>query len=616
MKLSYIYIALVAMATGMAATSCSDFLDREPLTVPSNETFLSGESQVRTYINGLYTALPSLSKFGMGVRGEEKNSDNILSEIYDTRLNGENTAFSSSQTWETGYKNLRNVNYFFRYYQVEGAAETDEVRSLKGEAYFLRAYWHFYLLKQFGSLPIMDGFWDEEATVEGLQKPQADRAEVAKFILSDVETAVGLLYNRSKYSGLRINKEAAMLLGMQVALYEGTWEKYHQNDEFKAANNQSEYFFNQVLAWGDKLFAEGTIQLNTKANDSEAVNTGDAYAHLFNRTDYSDTSEILFWRKYSVADGVFHALSSLLASGVVDQNGPAGVSGELVNTYLYADGTPINPNDAKFKDFIQTFQNRDSRLTETVMSNGAKFRSCSSGNSKPMNVQDATNPDNKNIVSPYLTSTGNSKNVTGYHIRLGIDTTYVSGDSETGLVLMRYADALLSYAEAAEELGKCTDAVLEKTLKPLRERAGVTYVKPTTTDPNFTDYGYTLTPNLQEIRRERRVELALQGYRLDDLMRWAGAKVIVGKRGRGAYFGHDGVLYKSFLSVKDGATEIDSETQEKLDLILVDGQGWTDPLQELLPNGYQFNTKRDYLLPIPPSELTLNKQMKQNPGWE
>lgn len=80
----------------------------------------------------------------------------------------------------------------------------------------------------------------------------------------------------------------------------------------------------------------------------------------------------------------------------------------------------------------------------------------------------------------------------------------------------------------------------------MRERAGVTYVKPATIDPNFTDYGYPLTPVMQEIRRERRVELALQGYRLDDLMRWNGAKAFAGKRGRGAYFGKESLLYNSF----------------------------------------------------------------------
>lgn len=76
--------------------------------------------------------------------------------------------------------------------------------------------------------------------------------------------------------------------------------------------------------------------------------------------------------------------------------------------------------------------------------------------------------------------------------------------------MIRYAEALLAYAEAAEELGKCDAAVLEKTIKPLRERAGVTYLAPSAIDPNFPDFGYTISANLQEIRQERRSELPLQ----------------------------------------------------------------------------------------------------------
>ena len=87
------------------------------------------------------------------------NSDNILSEKYDMRLNGENNQFSGSDDWNKGYKNLRMVNYFFHYYAVSEVDETDEVLSLRGEAYFFRAYWHFYLLTRFGNIPIMDDFW-------------------------------------------------------------------------------------------------------------------------------------------------------------------------------------------------------------------------------------------------------------------------------------------------------------------------------------------------------------------------------------------------------------------------------------------------------------------------
>lgn len=602
MKYTNLYTVALAGALLLGSSSCADFLNREPLTAPNNESFLTGEAQVRSYIDGLYTSLPALKKFGMGVRGEEKNSDNIISEVYDKRLNGEATEFSGTQLWEEHYRQLRNVNYFFHFYKVPQNLETAEVRSLRGEAYFFRAFWHFELLRLFGNIPVMDAFWDDNATVAGLQMPQRDRAEVAKFILADLEQAVSLLYERNKYAGLRISQEAAMLLAMQVALYEGSWEKYHKATPFAAASDQSAYFFGEVLKWGDRLMAKG-LSLNTTASDAGATKPGEAYGRLFNQADYSQVSEAILWKKYSKEEGVFHALSGLLGGGIVDQDGPAGVAGDLVNTYLYADGTPINPTDEKFKDFNQTFEGRDYRLLETVMHSGALFKSTVKG-SRPLKVEVLT-PTSQGVNPPFLAGDGSARNVTGYHIRLGVDPTYVEGESASALILFRYAEALLAYAEAAEELGRCDDAVLEKTIKPLRERAGVTYVKPTTIDPHFTNYGYALTPNMQEIRRERRTELALQGYRRDDLMRWAGAKAFVGKRGRGAYLGTESVLYRSFSE----------EQRKKLATVLIDANNWLDPLQELLPAGYGFVLGRDYLMPIPPTELSLNKQMKANPGW-
>ena len=120
---------------------------------------LTGAIQVENYINGLYMTLPSFSKFGLGVRSEEKNSDNIIAEKYDARLHGQNNQFSGASDWQTGYQNLRKVNYFFHNYKVPEAQENEDVLSLKGEAYFLRAYWHFDLLKKFGSIPVMDAFF-------------------------------------------------------------------------------------------------------------------------------------------------------------------------------------------------------------------------------------------------------------------------------------------------------------------------------------------------------------------------------------------------------------------------------------------------------------------------
>lgn len=589
-------MAFVA-ASILPFSSCSDFLDREPITKPEAGNFLTGAIQVENYNNGLYMTLPSFSKFGLGVRSEEKNSDNIIAEKYDARLHGQNNQFSGASDWQTGYQNLRKVNYFFHNYKVPEAQENEDVLSLKGEAYFLRAYWHFDLLKKFGSIPVMDAFWDENATIAGLQIPAKTRNEVARFILSDLVEAKNLLHSRGKYSGIRINKEAAMVLAMNVALYEGTWEKYHSSDDFASSTNESNYFLGEVINWGNELFGCGIDLYKT------GQNPGDAFAALFNSKDLSGMGEVLLWRKYSSDEGVFHDVNGNLKAGVVDSEGAAGITQSLVDNYLNADGTFIDPTNEKFKDFKETFEGRDPRLIQTVMNEGAKFASATTAT--PMHLEEYTDEKKNTISPPKLAGDGNTRSLTGYHIRLGIDTTFVSGNGETALPIIRYAEGLLAYAEAAAELEMWSDDIANKTLKALRERAGVKYLAPAK-DANFTDFGYTLTPVLQEIRRERRSELALQGFRLDDLMRWKADKLIVGKCGKGAYVGDESILFKSY------SPDNQKRIRERLTL---DDNKWADPMAGTLPSGYQFHADRDYLLPIPPSELELNKKLKQNPKW-
>ena len=589
-------MAFVA-ASILPFSSCSDFLDREPITKPEAGNFLTGAIQVENYINGLYMTLPSFSKFGLGVRSEEKNSDNIIAEKYDARLHGQNNQFSGASDWQTGYQNLRKVNYFFHNYKVPEAQENEDVLSLKGEAYFLRAYWHFDLLKKFGSIPVMDAFWDENATIAGLQIPAKARNEVARFILSDLVEAKNLLHSRGKYSGIRINKEAAMVLAMNVALYEGTWEKYHSSDDFASSTNESNYFLGEVINWGNELFGCGIDLYKT------GQNPGDAFAALFNSKDLSGMGEVLLWRKYSSDEGVFHDVNGNLKAGVVDSEGAAGITQSLVDNYLNADGTFIDPTNEQFKDFKETFEGRDPRLIQTVMNEGAKFASATTAT--PMHLEEYTDEKKNTISPPKLAGDGNTRSLTGYHIRLGIDTTFVSGNGETALPIIRYAEGLLAYAEAAAELEVWSDDIANKTLKALRERAGVKYLAPAK-DANFTDFGYALTPVLQEIRRERRSELALQGFRLDDLMRWKADKLIVGKRGKGAYVGDESILFKSY------SPDNQKRIRERLTL---DDNKWADPMAGTLPSGYQFHADRDYLLPIPPSELELNKKLKQNPKW-
>lgn len=606
MKKLYILFIL----TGALFSACSDFLEKPPLTSPESSGYLASEEHLTSYVDFLYTGLPVLETYGMGMYGEEKNSDNILAQNYERRLNGElQESNGGSKDWEKGYKGLRDANYCIQNYAVPPMDETDKILSLKGEAYFFRAYWHFYLLTRFGSIPLMEELWDKNATVQGLQVPATDRGGVAKYILKDLEMAKELLFPRSRYKGLRISKEAAIILAMRVALYEGSWEKYHNGTAFAAQANNSIEFFNTVITLGDELFTKD-LQLNTKESDPfHAADGGEAFAHLFNQYDLSDISEAVFWKKYSISGGLTHGLSSLLSQGTVDNTGPAGLSQSLVDNYLYATGLPIDPSEEKFQDFNRTFEGRDPRLLQTVMHSDCRFKADS--DSKPMNVVVWTEDNKDEVVPPYLLAGDNQRSITGYHIRLGLDPKFNKDKKggETALPIIRYAEALLAYAEAAAELGNgtCDAAILNKTLKPLRERVGVTYVEPTLADPNYPAHSdnYTLTPVLQEIRRERRSELALQGFRLDDLMRWRAGKLIQNQRGKGAYLGKESILYRAFSA----------EKAEELSKITLTVDNWMDPLAEWLPAGYQFNPDRDYLLPIPLNEINLNEQLSQNPGW-
>jgi hypothetical protein len=204
---------------------------------------------------------------------------------------------------------------------------------------------------------------------------------------------------------------------------------------------------------------------------------------------------------------------------------------------------------------------------------------------------------------PFLEKTGENKNYTGFQLNKGVDPKDPTAGAalgfstacETGAVIFRYAEALLNYAEAMAELGQPVDYA--NTLNKLRARAGMPpfTVQP---DPNrikYADYGYSLTDELYEIRRERAVELACEGFRFDDWRRWRAHNLFKDKRPTG--FPFLASEYAAGLNVPTNA------------------EGFVDPFKTQLPAGYNFNVNRDYLDNIPTNEITLNPKLTQNPGW-
>ena len=129
-----------------------------------------------------------------------------------------------------------------------------------------------------------------------------------------------------------------------------------------------------------------------------------------------------------------------------------------------------------------------------------------------------------------------------------------------------------------------------------------------TTDPDW-DFP-ELSPVINEIRRERRIELAFEATRWDDLARWRAHHLIENKRPIGIkYIGSN--LEGTYFDI-DGSGRPTIIVGENF---FVDANGFTDPYQVSLPNGFGFNPGRDYLAPIPSDEITLNDNLFQNPGW-
>jgi starch-binding outer membrane protein, SusD/RagB family len=571
-------IIVVFLGTGLGFSSCNkDLLDLTPLDQISDPEFWKTDQDLELYMNGMYSVLPGWNLSGSGGNPLlDAGTDMAISVGLwlgtKNRLDGSINVPSSGGGWS--WTTVRNVNYFL--------ANSDRVKSgaLKdhyiGEAYFFRAFNYFNLLKQFGDLPIVK----VPLTVndkDALNGPRSSRTDVVNFILADLDMAASKLKKKSEVPAQRISKDIALLFKSRVALYEGTWEKYHQNDAFKGKTD-GKAFLTAAAAAAKAVMDGGTYRLSTG-------NPNQVYYELFNQVNLSSNSEILLWRSYSSAQG--DAFTNQL------WNWPhgSGYTQDMVRMYLCSDGLPIglSPLYQGERDIRDVVKNRDPRFVQTVMNPG-----------DPVTI--TLKNDTTKYTLPLLG--GAQTGPTGYESqkfrRPQLDPATGGASGELAYIVFRYAEALLNYAEAKAELGELTQADVNLSINVLRARVGMPnmVLASIPTDPNWPDYGYALTKELQEIRRERAVELMTEGFRLDDIMRWAAHKLVVGKRPKGAFYSN--------------------EIKAAYPNLAVDAGNFLDPFRTTLigtGSTWGFNPAKHYLLPIPINELTLNTSMVQNPGY-
>lgn len=602
---SLIYI-LSATAVCFSFTACNDsFMERFPETSISEEKFFQSPKDLETYTNGLYEILQhstdDVYSDNVSLYGGNNEFDNMLrGKIDPTTVGGwandgdpEDVGGSHSD-WGT----LRKCNVLLvNGYKAQG--EASEINHYMGIGHFYRAWFYFSQIKKYGSAP-----WYSKplqtSDVELLEKGQDSRELVVDSIMQDLQFAVNNI--KPIDSRTRINKWAALNLMARIALHEGTYRKYHTEIGLQTTANA----FLEKAVWAtNEIMTNGGFQI---------TGTGaEGYRNLFISGDLSGNKEMILFADYDRVIGRSNNTSSVL-------DWQWQLSRSLADSYLKLDGTPISSDPSYFKRiFTKIFEERDPRMAETIMPAGF----IGSGDSKPKKV----NP-----------TYGGLAQVKFYPRTQDLNGGY--GKNYNDLPIFRYAETLLIYAEAKAELGTITADDINKTINQLRNRVGMPPLDMNNipNDPTIT----ALYPNvsganaklIREIRRERRIELACEGFRTDDIKRWAVGKIMENPA-EGMYipaFGPmdvtgDGEADIAIFKTPADNNLSDADKDKLIVYTLFDANGKEQGIYlSEGDKGYirfvkdknmpiTFISPKYYYAPIPFTQIQLNPNLKQPEGW-
>jgi len=572
------YIALVLSCFTLLACN-DDFLEQ----VPKDELSLATpwtQNLMEQYSNEYYKDIKGhTTGWGFGKDKsyifEDEQSDNMARANYDLVAAGLHSVPDTKGGWGhvDNWKQLRRCNFFLE--GVVNSPEGDVVKNhYAGLAHFWRAWFYFKKVKKFGDVT----FFTKAVTIADddiLYGPRTPRKDVMDSVLVDLNFACEHIKDGDTKANDYINRFTALALKARICLHEGTFRKYH-------GLGDHEIFLQEARDAALELIESGKYALYQSGDQP--------YNELFRTEDMLANSELILIKRYET--GV-HGHSRLRY-----RNGDTGLTKDMVDDYLNADGTHY---DGSFDDDIeQELANRDPRLLQTIYwaPEGGVWTYSKGSTPWPVPMLSGSKYNGKAVQKWNLTTTG-------YHLSLSFDAEYFNA-SNMDAPIFRYAEVLLAYAEACAELGECTQEVIDNSINKLRQRVGMTEMTiagllPEPADRN--DYALLLPSKrpevlLEEIRRERRVELACQGFRYDDLMRWKLGQFLV-KPVRGMRLA-TGTPNESFKTSK---TKVDANGYLAPYL---GGAGETDRT---------FNELKHYLLPIPLESLSENLLLEQNPEW-
>lgn len=571
-----------------------NLLDRYPLDQITDENYWKTENDLKLYANSLYPkyivgfgtdfADGTVQPYGVNVNTlvyGDVITDNAAPLTYSKVGTDEYIAYLSGGSGSGGwnFEGVRQLNFFIDNYKRASLPDNIANKYL-GEIYFFKAWDYFNKVKLFGDVSwIQHSLNINSPELFGARTP---RAEVMDSVMVILNRAIDYLPAKGTEETNRLNKDMALFLKSRIGLFEGTYRKYHielgldPNAFLRYSAEASEALLNKYsLVQGD-------------------YNT--VYNSLFATESYKSNPEVIMWREYSAAVTYGAAFSRYFAQNLRHQ---FGATRSLVDEYLCADGLTISTSPLfKGKGSIQTeMENRDPRLTQTIANFGT------------YNLANTTIQGANNAPLPNLPGMNGNKCPTGYRLAKWfynnpVDWERVTNGQQAAPVF-RFAEVLLNYAEAKYELGEVNQLVIDQTINKLRDRVGMPHLtignEPADSrlDGIYQTYvGASIPPLLREIRRERRVEMAFENTRWDDLMRWKAGKLI-----------NVPVEGIKFVQSQFPTVVVNKD-------IYLSAEGYILPYFKTIPAGRKFDETKGYLFPIPTEDLILNKNLVQNPNWK
>lgn len=567
------YYIVLGLLISLITISCD--LNRLPEDTMSPQNYFTTENELMLWTNEFYNQFEDAE--AITGQNADDNIDNALGDL----MMGQRSPFDE-KGWN--WSMLRSINY---YLQNSSNCKDEKIRKqYDGVAYFFRAYFYFNKVKRYGDVPWYNqvlGSTDDEL----LFKARDSRELIMDSVMRDLDRAIELLPTGK--STERVTKWTALALKTRAALYEGTYQKYHG---LGSANK----YLEQAVQAGSEFINGNKYSLYTEG--------AEPYRSLFNDAAKSRnlTSEIILWKVHSTAANLMNSVQFNIS------NARQAFTRRYVNHYLMADGTRFTDQAGwETMQFVDEVKNRDPRLAQTMLTPGY--------------IQTGATKPTVNLMNSY----------TGYQpIKYVAEAAYDGANKGViNMPLFRTAEVYLNYAEAKAELGTITQNDLDISVNKLRNRAKMPDLNLNTANANVDPLLLSYYPNVTqsnntgvilEIRRERTIELVMEGFRQWDLLRWKEGAAF-GKSFEGIYFPGVGTYDMNGdgtddLMIYEGSAGAFTGKKLKLNSDIILSNGASGVVVALPEQKLIWEENRDYLWPIPASERVLTKGiLTQNQGW-